>query len=39
MPACADAETRTSAAIRMNLRMRSLLWFCQEIRPVDFAVM
>src|SRR6266550_885741 len=39
MPACADAETRTNAVIRMNLRMRSLLLFCQETRPVDFAVM
>src|SRR6266851_6901286 len=39
IPACADAETRTNAVIRMNLRMRSLLCFQQETRPVDFAAM
>src|SRR5712664_433834 len=39
MPACADAETRTNAVIRMNLRMRSLLLLCQKTRAVDFAVM
>src|SRR5882762_1874988 len=41
MPACADAETETrkNAVIKMNLRMRSLLLFCQETRAVDFAAM
>src|SRR6266581_4183505 len=39
MPACADAEARTNAVISMNLRMRSLLLFYQETRPVDFKAM